>query len=66
MVYTAIRRGLHPTIHPDRDISGSKRRAYLKETEMDYMGYVIFGIVALVVVDGIILISCYTNQHKHG
>ena len=33
---------------------------------MDYMGYMVFGIVALVVVDGITLISCYTNQHKHG
>ncbi|MHB1299718.1 MAG: hypothetical protein ACYCY8_02475 [Burkholderiales bacterium] len=66
MVYTPIRRGLHSPIHPDRDISGSKRRTDLKETEMDYMGYMVFGIVALVVVDGIILISCYTNQHKHG
>ncbi len=33
---------------------------------MDYMGYMLFGVVALVAVDGIILISCYMNQHKHG
>ena len=66
MVYTSTRQGFHLPTHPDRDIPGSKRRADPKETEMDYMGYMLFGVVALVVVDGIILISCYTNQRKHG
>ncbi len=33
---------------------------------MDYMGYVIFGLVAMLVIDGIILVTSYMNLHKHG
>jgi hypothetical protein len=48
-----------------RDI-GSKRGNHLKEIEMDYMAYVIFGLVAMVVIDAIILGSSYNYLHKHG
>ena len=45
---------------------GSKRGNQLKEIEMDYMGYVIFGLVAMVVIDAIILGSSYSFLHRHG
>lgn len=33
---------------------------------MDYLSYVIFGLVAMLVIDGIILATSYMNLHKHG
>ena len=32
---------------------------------MDYLGYVIFGIVAMLVIDGIILGSSYWSLNRH-
>lgn len=32
---------------------------------MDYMAYVVFGLVAMIVIDGIILASSYWTLHKH-
>lgn len=33
---------------------------------MDYMAYVIFGLVAMIVIDAVILGSSYWELHKHG
>ena len=32
---------------------------------MDYMAYVIFGLIAIIVIDGVLLGSSYMNLHKH-